>query len=182
MRRWSLIFLAILLVLALAGCSDDIAPEPEMNTTVPNNTVTSAETPVSKTFVNGVLETPKMRIEITEYRVLQVGEKGNEYGDSPVIAFWYNVTNLTDDDLNPNIAWIKTMTAIQDNDPNVVNTLSVGLLPDISFLDTQMQTIKKDGTVANAVSYYLSDTTTSVELVASDDLGLTTIGSMIFDL
>lgn len=31
-------------------------------------------------------------LKITKYKVIQVGVEGNEYGDSPVIDFWYDTT------------------------------------------------------------------------------------------
>lgn len=121
-------------------------------------------------FEDNVLQTDKFRIEITETKVIPAGEKGNEYGENPVFAIWYNTTNLTDEDLDPSTAWMFTFTAIQDNDPNIENELSVGMLPDDAHLDTQMANIKKDGTVENSVSYELTDTETPVTLMAIKDL------------
>ena len=57
-------------------------------------------------------------------------------------------------------------TAVQDNDPNMVNELNVGMLPDEQYLDSQMAQIKKDGTVSNAIAYELTDETTPVVLKA----------------
>lgn len=120
-------------------------------------------------FADGVLTTDGYTITITDYKVIQPGETGNEYGDVPVIAFWYDTTNTgSDSDINASSAWIMVFDAIQDNDPNVVNTLNMGLLPDSQFLDSQTQTIKEGGTVSNAIAYELDDTTTPVTLVASD--------------
>lgn len=133
-------------------------------------------------FTDGVLQTEKFRIEITEYKVIPAGEEGNEYGDAPVLAFWYNTTNLTDDDLNAMTAWLMSFTAVQDNDPNVVNELSVAALPDDRFLQSQMQTIKKDGTVENAMAYELSDTTTPVVLTAQENLLGDVLGEQTFNL
>ena len=61
--------------------------------------------------------------------------------------------------------------AVQDNDPNVVNTLNVGMLPDDQYLDSQLQSIKVGGTVSNAIAYELDDETTPVTLTAKDILG-----------
>ena len=30
-------------------------------------------------------------LKITKYKVILVGEEGNEHGDAPVIAFWYEI-------------------------------------------------------------------------------------------
>lgn len=114
-------------------------------------------------------------IKITDYRVIQPGEIGNEYGDVPVIAFWYDTMVNPDYDnsrpIEPNSAWIMNFEAIQDNDPNLVNELGIASLPDDAFLDTQSAEIKPGGTVSNAVAYELSDTTTPVKLVAGSILG-----------
>lgn len=119
---------------------------------------------------------------ITEHRIIQPGEVGNEYGDSPVIAFWYETTNLgaSDRDISP-MEWIYTFEAFQDNDPNIRNALNVASLPDEQFLDTQMASIKPEGTLANAVAYELSDLTTPIELVAGGRVG-DEIGRMTYKL
>lgn len=120
-------------------------------------------------FANGVLTTDEYIITITDYKVIQPGDTGNEYGDVPVIAFWYDTTNTgSDSDISASVAWIMEFEAIQDNDPNVVNTLNMAPLPDNQFLDSQIEPIKEGGTVSNAVAYELDDVTTPVTLVASN--------------
>lgn len=121
-------------------------------------------------FRDNVLVTDEFKIEITDYRVIPAGETGNEYGDTPVVAFWYDTTNTSGADIDPSTAWIYSFTAIQDNDPNAINELNMGMLPDDSFRDSQIETIKKDGTVSNAVSYELDDDFTPVTLVATNGL------------
>lgn len=122
-------------------------------------------------FKDGVLTTADLKIVITKHKVIPVGGKGNEYGDKPVIAFWYKITNRTDKGTDP-MEWIYVFSAYQDNNPNAENQLDVAALPDDRFLDTQTETIKKGGTVENAVAYELDDVTTPVELVANDNFGL----------
>lgn len=128
-------------------------------------------------FQDGVLTTPDTRVAITDYRVIGPRSEGNEYSDTPVLAIWYETTNLHsdgDEHLSPMGAFIWSFSAYQDNDPNLVNSLDVGMLPDRAFLDSQMAAIKPGGTVPNAVSYQLSDLTTPVELAASykgDEVG-----------
>ncbi len=124
------------------------------------------------TFVNGVLTTPDVKIQITRYKLIKVGQKGNEYGKKPVIAFWYKTTNLSGAKVDPNIAFIFHFNAYQDNNPNAENKLEVGSLPDERFLDSQSENIKKGGTVENAVAYELDDLHTPVDLVATKGLGL----------
>lgn len=169
--------------LTLAGCAsggtaDDVAA-PESTVSVDSAEV--AEPAADATFAEMVLTTPDVKIQITDVKTIPVGEPGNEYGDEPVIAFWYDTTNLTDAEVSP-MNWIFYFNAFQDNDPNAVNELNVASLPDDAFLDSQTENIKKGGTVSNAVAYELTDTTTAVELVASEGFGQTEIGSMTFEL
>ena len=122
------------------------------------------------TFQNGVLTTPDEKIEITRYKVIKAGQKGNEYGEKPVIAFWYKATNLSGDKVDPNLAFIFNFKAYQDNNPNAENELDVGMLPDDRFLDSQSENIKKGGTVESASAFELDDLDTPVDLVATDGL------------
>ncbi len=131
-------------------------------------------------FKDGEAKLIDLKIQITETKVIPPGEPGNEYGDKAVLAIWYDTTNLTGKDIDPTSAWMIVFEAIQDNDPNAVNTLEVGMLPDEQFLDSQLETIKQDGTVSNAVAYELDDLETPVTLVATqgidgDELGEQTI-------
>ena len=132
-------------------------------------------------FKDGVLVTPDVRIEITKHRVIPAGKKGNEFGDKPVLALWYKTTNVSGKKVDP-MQFLFAITAFQDNNPNAENKLDVGGLPDDRFLDSQMETIKKGGTVENAVAYELDDLKTPVDLVASTDLGMTEIGKVTYQL
>lgn len=137
---------------------------------------------VAPSFSDNVIVTKDYTIEILDYKVIPVGEEGNKYGDGPVIAFWYNTTNTSGKDINPMNAWLYTVTVVQDNDPNVVNKLSVAALPDSRFLDSQMQSIKAGGTVENAMAYELTDTETPLELTAMESLFGPELGTQIFEL
>ena len=72
--------------------------------------------------------------------------------------------------------------AIQDNDKNKVNKLQVAGHPDITLLNDQSVTIKKDGTVSGAVAYELSDLTTPVKLIAYKGVGGAELGSQEFSV
>jgi hypothetical protein len=121
------------------------------------------------TFKNGVLRTPDLKIKITRYKIIEAGQKGNEYGKKPVIAFWYKTTNLSGAKVDPTDA-VLDFTAYQDNNPNAENELEVGALPDDRFLHSQLENIKKGGTVENAMAYELDDLDTPVDLVAIEGL------------
>ncbi|WP_375180090.1 DUF5067 domain-containing protein [Enterococcus rotai] len=122
------------------------------------------------TFNGTTLKGNSYTVKITSNKVIQPGEAGNEYGDKPVLAFWYDTLvspdYKSDTAIDPSTAWLMNFKAVQDNDPNKVNELKVAGLPDEQFLDSQMAKIKPGGTVSNAVAYELSDNDTPVTLIA----------------
>ncbi len=150
---------------------------------VPEETDSEQAVSSESSFVNGVLTTPDMKIEITDYKIIPAGAKGNEYGDVPVIAFWYNTTNISGEDLDASTAWIFDIDVYQDNDPNILNELDMSYaFSDDSLSDNSHESIKKGGTVENAIAYELSDTVTDVTLVASELFGTDDIGTMTYKL
>jgi len=136
---------------------------------------------VTESFKDGVLVTEDFTIKITDTKVIPVGAKGNEYGDKPVIAFWYDITNTGGEKVT-SFDWIYSFKAFQDTDPSVVNELDVASAPDDSLLETQGAEIKKGATIQGAIAYELDDTTTPVELVASIDLGMSELGRQVFEI
>ena len=116
-------------------------------------------------FQDNILQAKDVRIEITDVKI----QKEN-YSNTDVIAFWYTITNLKDDDTVTPLDWIFYFEAIQDNDPNIINTLKIASLPDDQFLDSQMARIKPGGSVPCAVAYILSDLKTPVTLKATQGL------------
>ena len=200
LKRRMIAAFAVAAALALTACGGSDTSEgaaPVAESVVSSEVTTSESANISATsasdsqsqatqadtyFANNELVTDTVKIVITDYKVIQPGEEGNEYGDAPVIAFWYDTTNLSSEATNATTAWMFAFKAIQDNDPNVVNTLDVAALPDQAFLKTQLQDIKEGGTVSNAVAYTLDDTTTPVKLVASDMLGITELGEQVFEI
>jgi ABC-type glycerol-3-phosphate transport system substrate-binding protein len=167
MKKKLIFSAALVLSLGLAGCGADTAKEekPKEETT----TASTGEKDTAKEekkddvyFKDNEVKIDDLKIKITETKVIPVGQKGNEYGEKPVFAIWYETTNLSDKEIDPTSAWMAVFTAIQDNDPNAVNEIEVGGLPDDRFLNTQLENIKKDGTVENAVAYELDDLETPV--------------------
>lgn len=173
--------------LSLSGCGSTPTASSASSSAVSGSdssspTSTSSEsTQAESSFKAGVLTTPDVRIKITKHRVIPVGKKGNEYGTKPVLAFWYTTTNISGKKVDPS-EFILAITAYQDNNPNAENRLEVGSLPDDRFLESQMETIKKGGTVENAIAYELDDLKTPVDLVASNDLGMSEIGKVTYQL
>ena len=189
MRKRALaIVFAAFMALSLTACGGAPADTAE-NTTQTEQPSDEAQEPADTEpeseyyFKDNVLVSEDVRIEIKDWKVIPVGDTGNEYGEMPVIAFWYDTTNLSgNENVTPSTAWIAMFTAVQDNDPNMVNELNVGMLPDQQYLDSQMAQIKKDGTVSNAIAYELTDETTPVVLKATRGIGGDTLGEQTFDI
>ncbi|EWG08352.1 DUF5067 domain-containing protein, partial [Cytobacillus firmus] len=168
----SFILTSVLTLSIIAGCGNQDEGTKNVSESVnkeetAENTNEEKETNNELYFKDNEAKLNDLKIKITKTKVIQVGEKGNEYGEKPVFAIWYEITNLSDKEIDPSMGWMAVFEAVQDNNPNAVNTLEVGGLPDDQFLDSQLETIKKDGTVKNAVAYELDDLETPVTLIAT---------------
>ena len=122
------------------------------------------------TFKNGVLTTPDLKIQITRYKVIKAGQKGNEYGEKPVIAFWYKTTNLSGDDVDP-IGLHLPLQRLPGQQPQRRERARCGLAARRPVpRQPDARHIKKGGTVENAIAYELDDLVTPVDLVATEGL------------
>lgn len=171
--------------LIISGCSS--VKEEKKENPVKNETdkdkVNSSSRDGQYTFKDGKVSMEDIDLKITKYKVIPVGAEGNEYGDSPVIAFWYDTTNKSGKDMiTPTIAWLAAFPndAIQDNDKNKVNKLQIAAHPDKNLMKDQNATIKKDGTLSGAIAYKLTDLTTPVKLTAYKGIGGIELGSQEF--
>lgn len=183
MKKVYILSTLLMTAVLLVGCGGEKTEEaPKKATTESTESTKTEATNDAVYFKDNVAQLIDVKLEITETKVIQPGEVGNEYGEKPVFAIWYKATNLTGKDIDPGTAWIAVFEAIQDNDPNRVNTLDVGALPDDRFLDTQLETIKKGGTVEHAIAYELDDLTTPVTLVASQGIGGKKLGEQTFEI
>ena len=169
----------------ITGCST--MKEEKKENPVKNETdkdkVNSSSRDGQYTFKDGKVSMEDIDLKITKYKVIPVGAEGNEYGDSPVIAFWYDTTNKSGKDIiSPISAWFAAFPdgPIQDNDKNKVNRLNVTMHPDKKLANDQSATIKKDGTLSGAIAYKLTDLTTPVKLTAHKGVGGVELGSQEF--
>lgn len=175
--------LALLLAACGSGSSDTTGRDSSQTFSPrPGDGANDSPSQSVPTFKNGVLTTSDVKIQITRYKIIKVGQKGNEYGEKPVIAYWYKTTNLSGDKVDPDTGWLFNFKAYQDNNPNRENELDVGMLPDERFLDSQDENIKKGGTVENAMAYELDDLHTPVVLIAADLLGDNVLGKATYKL
>ncbi|WLV25451.1 DUF5067 domain-containing protein [Aciduricibacillus chroicocephali] len=132
-------------------------------------------------FKENVAKIEGIKIEITNTKVIPVGNKGNK-GDKPLFAIWYKVTNYTDKNIDPIAAWNSIYNAVQENGSNKIDKLKMGTLPDQKYLDSQVESIKKNGTVENAVSYELDNQITPLTLIARQGVNGEEIGSQEFKI
>ena len=187
MKKLLVLLIVLAMMFTLVACGDGATNTGEADVPEDGEEV-SGETEDSKEPINDVYfkdneaKIEDVKIKITGTKVIPVGEVGNEYGEKPVFAIWYEVTNLSDKDIDPISAWLAIFTAIQDNNPNAINELEVGALPDENHLDSQLETIKKGGTVENSIAYELDDLETPVTLVANQGIGREEIGREEYDI
>jgi len=187
MKKFVVIVSILVLAMGLAACSSGNGStgtnsSDNSSSTSSGTSASSSSTQSNYYFKDNVAETEDVKIVITDYKVIQPGETGNEYGDQPVIAFWYDTTNKSGKEVSPMIAWMAIFTAYQDTNPNQVNKLNVGMLPDSAFSDTQLEDIKQGGTASNAMSYELDDTSTPVVLKATKGLAGADLGEQEYSL
>lgn len=175
MKKILVLLMVLLMAFSLMACGDgsnNVSTEDASLDTQENKDESNDDV----YFKDNEVKIEDLKIKIKETKVIPVGETGNEHGEKPVFAIWYETTNLTDKDISPSTAWIAVFTAIQDNDSNAINELEVGSLPDESHLDSQLETIKKNGTVENSIAYELDDLETPVTLVANQGVSGDEIG------
>ena len=192
MKRIVIIILSLVLLMSTTGCGGKGSAEPETETEQVSATVEPKDEPKDEPkvapkevkekndfyFDGEIVEIEDLQIKIIKTKVIAVGEEGNDYGDKPVFAIWYETTNKSDKEFDSIDAWLAVFEAVQDNDDNMVNKLGVGSLPDEAHLDTQMNVIKQGGTVENSIAYELTDEITPVTLKATRGYGGDKLGEM----
>lgn len=183
MKRKILLTLASSFVLAACGNGDN-----EENISAQTDETSETESQANQkadsvNFDGQTLETNNVKIEITDVKFIPAGETRNNYGEDPVLAFWYDITNKSDKEIDPMRGWYDTFSVVQDNDPNLINELTIyPWNPDKQFDNTQRQIIKQGGTVSNAIGYILTDSETPVTLTATNGPLGEEIGSHDFEV
>ena len=170
--RAGLIAVAGVAAVLLTGCGE---ATPSMDG---EDSVQEVEVPGDSgtaTFTDGVYTSSLVRIEITESRVIGVGEAGNEYGEGAVLALWYDTTNVSGQMTDPLTAWLTHFRVSQEDDQGQAIELTLAMAPDAHLLTTQTQPIAAGVTVSNAVAYRLQDESSTARIVALDT-GLNEVG------
>ena len=180
----------VVMAIMLAGCNKQetsqgtsVTTDSQQTAEVTTTATVEAQHSAGESYFDGkIADIDDLTIEITDYKLIEPGQAGNEYGKEPVIAFWYKVTNKTDKEIDATMAWFAVFNAIQDNDPNSVNNLEVGMSPDNDLNDKAFDNIKKGGTVEAAIAYKLTDTETPVTLKATKGVFGEDIGEATYKL
>ncbi len=112
--------LSIGIALSLIACGEKPSTENKKEPTaseapVETEATVQEETPKEDSpyyFRDMEIVTEDYSMKITDWKVIEPGQEGNSYGNSPVIAFWYDTTNTSGKDIDPMSAWIYVMTAV----------------------------------------------------------------------
>ena len=153
--------------------SNQASTTPTVNPTQkPTENVTN-ETVSTSTFENGILTTDRLKIEITDYKVIDLD-------GWIILGIWFSVTNFTDGALKPGNAWNLLITGYRDE--NMENRLSLTNVPDDPLNDYLDTVIAQGDTVQSCIAYMIKDDTTLVTLVGSESVGGPVIGTMTLDL
>lgn len=162
----------VVLLGSLTGCGHtDIAKQASSS----QATAVVKPKPVSASFNGKVVKTKHLKLEITQTKVLPVGEKGNENGSKPVLAIWFKATNLTKAKTTAKAAWTTIFTAYQQQASQ--HQLTIGTSPDQTLRNSQTQNIAPGHTVTSAIAYELVDQQTPVTLKAVAER---TLGTKVF--
>lgn len=92
------------------------------------------------------------------------------YSEKELLAITYTVTldeNAQPD--NAEVLWMSKVGVVQDNDPNVINSLMYGFYFSEEYIDAQIQNIKPGGSNQYRISYELSDFVTPLEITFYED-------------
>ncbi len=182
MKKFMMITLGVTSLLLLSSCGSS-------NNSTTASKMSHSSAAESVTGWNGsTLTTHNAKYKIIATKIIlkgqliPIGPDGNggeltEPNDKDILAIWYDTTNISGVNNLTSLAFVTAINAVQDNNSNFINTLQVGGTPFINpngsyndtFSNSQMQNIKKDGTVAGVMAFDLTDTTTPVKLTSNDN-------------
>ena len=182
MKKYLLLVIAALFLVACSNEEEKPAEETEETEEV-NESEEVDETEDEGTFENDKAEVEELAVEIIDVEVIKEGEGDNQFNDGDIVAFTYEATNKSDEEITLMDAWYNMFTVIQDNDDNVVNELDGGVLSDEDIeVDNQLDAIKEGGTAESTIAFVLDDDTTPVTLIAQFWLDDEEIGREEYDI
>ncbi|MDK6368365.1 DUF5067 domain-containing protein [Aerococcus sp. UMB9870] len=181
MRKLYRLALVVVAGVALCGCAKE-SPSSALPGVYRSDKAKLYEN-IPETFDGRYLDTVDIDIEIEEVRVLPAGAKGNEKGEGPVIAFWYQATNQSEEELSAFDAWIRCFVATQHQDQlddNFENDLAIADQPDARYERTQNKKLKQKESAKSAIAFEINDMRSPVTLFAKTAQGKN-LGSQDYD-
>ena len=122
---------------------------------------------------NGSVKSDSIQVDITGY-------KDEKNSLKPVVVFYYDVTNLSDKEIDANSAWTEVFDAYQNGSADDRNVLGTGIYVDESVpAENGTKKLKKDEKASYYKPYELTDETTSITLKSHDGLGGAALGEDI---
>ena len=188
-KAWFILIVGILVGIVISPIINKFLPinnkeaevsiKKEVNKNQSDNSTDESQTQVEDVFVKkasdasfdgSILKGNTYSIRITDHKVIQSGEDGNERGENPIIVFYYDTIVSSDykDDkaISPGSMWMLNFKVIQDNNKDKVNELKMAPAIDEETRESRSVEIKPGGTVSSTMAYELSDDKTPVKLVA----------------
>ncbi|ALM56688.1 DUF5067 domain-containing protein [Staphylococcus equorum] len=177
MKKLLFLLMAGFFVLSACGNSED-SKDSEMKASEPKKEKPE-EDKKDKSLEDKTAKLDDVNVEILNAEYLPKGTY--EYQESPQLAVEYEVKNKSDKEITPLTGWFAAFEATQDGE-DTVRKLDVGMTPNTdkyqSYVDTQSDNIKKDGTAKGAVALDLKDTETPVVLTAHKGVGGEELGQV----
>ena len=137
------------------------------------------------TFTGRTFTSDHLTITLTEQKVLEPGAKGNEDGELPVLAIWYEVTNTSTHQTDALTSWFTHFQVHQNlsADPNEpkLSALSMAMSPDPDLTTHETELIEEGATQKNVIAYQLLNPEAPVE-IAVTDTRLKALGSLRIDV
>ncbi|OFO55813.1 DUF5067 domain-containing protein [Nosocomiicoccus sp. HMSC059G07] len=174
--------IALPVLFLLTGCSNEPVEHSqnsdvsEMRSSVAREEVTDGK----QYLENKTAYLRDVNVTILESEVIPMGTY--EYQENAQLVITYEVKNKTNEDINPLYGYMIAFDAFQEEE-NALKRLDVGPTPYMNkydwALETQLDIIKKDGSLKNIIAYDLRDTETPVTLIASDDVSGDYLGEII---
>ncbi len=145
-------------------------------TTAADSSSASSVAPVEK----GSVKSDNVQVDITGYKVVMPGQEGAKNSLKPVVVFYYDVTNLSDKEIDANSAWTEVFDAYQNAAAEDRNILGTGIYVDESIpAENGTKKLKKDEKGSYYKPYELTDETTSITLKSHNGLGGAALGDDI---
>lgn len=152
-----------LAVAALTGCSSSDDDARDVGIEIVEST---------DSFQGDTFTSEHLKIELTEQQVIPAGSAGNENGELPVLAIWYEVTNTSTRQMDALTSWFTHFQVYQnlgaDSDEAKYSALSMAISPDEGLTKHETDLIKEGATQRSVIAYQLLRPEAPVEISVTD--------------